>query len=165
MPMAGGPRTGPASSALNRSGRSRGLSISPLQVRLQVESQSSDGRGRPESSATNLKTHEEKPRCDSSELQGSARQVLREQANGDRWAVRRDEGPDRRLLAVADEIKGGSDRMGEALSQSDRHGRRNRDSPGLRSGGLRGRVHSRVEGAGAAPSHAGGREEVITSNS
>ena len=40
-----------------------------------------------------------------------------------------------------------------------------RDSAGIRGGGLRGRAHSRAAGAGAAPARPDVREEVITSNS
>ena len=43
----------------------------------------------------------------------------RETADRHRRAVRRDEGTDRRLLAVAGEVDGGGDRLGQALSQSD----------------------------------------------
>jgi hypothetical protein len=75
---------------------------------------------------------------------GGPREVLREQSNGNQWAVRRGEGPDRRLLAVEGEIEGGGDRVGEALPQSHRGRGGDRDSAGIRGGGLRGRAHSRL---------------------
>ena len=40
-----------------------------------------------------------------------------EQADRHRRAVRRDQGADRRLLAVAGEVEGGGDRVGQALPQ------------------------------------------------
>ena len=46
----------------------------------------------------------------------------------DRRPLRRDEGADRRLLAVAGEVEGRSDRVGQAHAQScGRSGRRDRD--------------------------------------
>ena len=52
------------------------------------------------------------------ELEGRARQVLRREADRDRRALRRDQGADRRLLAVAGEVEGRGDRVGQALPQS-----------------------------------------------
>ena len=69
------------------------------------------------------------------------------EADRDRRALRRDEGADRRLLAVAGEVEGRGDRMGQALPQSHRRRVRDRDSPGVRGGGLRRRVHARAPGA------------------
>ena len=47
-----------------------------------------------------------------------AREVFREQSNGNQWALRGAEGPRGRLLAVAGEIEGRGHRMGQALPQS-----------------------------------------------
>src|SRR5213596_1625426 len=47
--------------------------------------------------------------------EGRAGQVLRGQADRRRRAVRRDQGADRGLLAVAGEVEGRGDRMGQAL--------------------------------------------------
>ena len=74
-----------------------------------------------------------------------------DEAHGDRRALRRDQGADRRLLAVAGEVEGGGDRMGQALPQSARGRVRDRDPPGVRGRGLRRRVHARAPGAGGAP--------------
>ena len=43
------------------------------------------------------------------ELEGHARQILGRQSDCDRRALCRDEGPDRRLLAVASEVEGRGD--------------------------------------------------------
>ena len=53
------------------------------------------------------------------ELEGRAGQVLGDEADRDRRALRRDQGADRRLLAVAGEVDGRGDRVGQALPQSD----------------------------------------------
>ena len=45
------------------------------------------------------------------------------EADRDRRTVRRDEGADRRLLALAGEVEGRGDRVGQALPQSHRRGR------------------------------------------
>ena len=51
-------------------------------------------------------------------------------------------------LAVAVQVEGRGDRVGQALPQSDaRRGVRDRDSPGVRGGGLRRRVHARAQKA------------------
>ncbi len=68
----------------------------------------------------------------------------------DRRALRRDEGAGRRLLADAGEVDGRGDRVGQALPQPDERGVRDRDSPGVRGGGLRRRVHARAQGAGGS---------------
>ena len=50
--------------------------------------------------------------------------LLGKQAHGDRRTLRRGQGADRGLLAVAGEVEGRSDRMGEALPESDAGGLR-----------------------------------------
>ncbi len=60
-----------------------------------------------------------------SQLEGRAGEVLRPSAHGDRRTVRRDQGTDRRLLAVAGEVDGGGDRMAQARAVRRRH--RDRD--------------------------------------
>src|SRR6516164_8336833 len=55
----------------------------------------------------------------SSKLERHAGQVFWGTANGDRWAIRRDERTRRRVLAVEVRIAPGGDRVGETLSQSD----------------------------------------------
>ena len=62
------------------------------------------------------------------ELQGRARALPGKRAHGDRRAVRRDQGADRRLLAVAGEVDGRGDRVGQALPRT-----RRRASPRSRS--------------------------------
>ena len=80
-----------------------------------------------------------------------------------RRTLRRDEGADRRLLAVAGEIEGRGDRMGQALPEPlARYGIRDRDSSSVRGGGLRGRVHTRAQGARGAPARADRQEGVVT---
>ena len=51
---------------------------------------------------------------------------------------------DRRLLAVAGEVEGGGDRVGQALPEPDGRGVRDRDPPGVRGRGLRRRAHARA---------------------
>ena len=80
----------------------------------------------------------------SSDLPGGPREVLREQSNGNQWAVRRGEGPDRRLLAVEGEIEGGGDRVGEAMAKSHRGRGGEGDPAGIRDEGLWGRAHSQL---------------------
>src|SRR5687768_18204408 len=53
---------------------------------------------------------------------------------------RRDEGADRRLLAVAGAVDGRGDRVGQALPQPARRRVHDRDPPGLRGRGFRCRV-------------------------
>ena len=50
-------------------------------------------------------------------LEEQTRPVLRREADRYRWALR-DQGADRRLLAVAGEVDGRRDRVGQALPQS-----------------------------------------------
>ena len=57
----------------------------------------------------------------------------------DRRSVRGNEGAGRRLLALAGEVEGRSDRVGQALPESARGRERDRDSPGVRGRGLRSR--------------------------
>ena len=65
---------------------------------------------------------------------GAASQVRGREADRDRWAIRRDEGAGRRLLAMEVRVVARGDRMDQALSQSDaRRGGRDRDSPGVRA--------------------------------
>jgi hypothetical protein len=90
-----------------------------------------------------------------------ARQVLWKPVDGHQRALRRDEGVDRRFLALAGAVEGGGDRMGQALSHAPRHGDRDRDSPGARGGGLRSRAHTRTQGARGAPARAGGHEAIL----
>src|SRR4051812_46031184 len=58
------------------------------------------------------------------------------------------------------EVKRRGHRMGQALSQPHRVGGRNRDSPGVRGGRLRRRVHAGAEGARGTPARGGGSEAV-----
>src|SRR5262249_51638449 len=71
------------------------------------------------------------------------------QAQGDRRAVRRDEGAGRGLLDLAGALEGRGDRVGTAYSQLGlRPWRRGRDPSGVRGGGLRSRLHRRDGGEG-----------------
>ena len=65
---------------------------------------------------------------------------------------------DRRLLAVAGEVEGRGDRMGQALPQSHGRGGRDRDPPGVRGGRFWRRIHARAQGAGGA--HARAHPEI-----
>src|SRR2546426_11731910 len=88
------------------------------------------------------------------DVEGRAGQVLWQQAHRDRRAFRRDEGADRRLLAVAGEVDGRGDQMGQALPEPLPWRVRDRDSPGVRGGRLRGRIHARAQGTRGAPARA-----------
>src|SRR5262249_2606328 len=82
-----------------------------------------------------------------------AGQVLREEPYRHRRSVRRDQGARRGLLALERDVDGGGGAVGEALPQphADRLG--DRDPPGLRDRGLRGRRPYRRDpqaGRGAA---------------
>src|SRR5262249_13591503 len=65
-----------------------------------------------------------KSRCDAgrrraaAEFERQARPVLGTESHGSRRTLRRDERTDRRFLAVAGEVDGGSGGMGEALPES-----------------------------------------------
>ncbi len=77
------------------------------------------------------------------------------EADRHRRAVRRDQGADRRVLAVAGEVEGRGDRMGEALPEPVPGRVRDRDPPGVRGRGLRRRVHAGAARAGGAPARRG----------
>src|SRR5438132_1578448 len=71
-------------------------------------------------------------------------------------SVRRDEGVDRRVLAVGGEVQGRGDRV--AQTRALRRRRRSRDSPGVRGGGLRSRTHAGGQRARGAPAQGGKRQ-------
>src|SRR5437763_8564591 len=92
----------------------------------------------------------------SSDLQRCPRQVRGRQAHRDRRAVYRDEGADRRFLAVAGEIAERGDRLAEAGAVP---GGRGGDSPGIRGGRFRCHAQTRIQGARGAAARAYGVEE------
>ena len=67
--------------------------------------------------------HHARRRGAAAQLEGQARPVRRHEAHRDRRPVRRDQGADRRLLALAGEVDGGGDRVGEALPEPACRGR------------------------------------------
>ena len=71
------------------------------------------------------------------QLEGRAGPILGRGPHRDRRALRRDEGTGRGLLALAGEVDGGGDRVGQALPEPDAGRIRDRDSPRLRPGGFR----------------------------
>ncbi len=68
----------------------------------------------------------------------------------------RNEGVDCWILAMAGEVAGRGDRVGQALPQSSRRNRkRDRDSPGIRGRGFWGRIHAGAQGARRATARRG----------
>ena len=74
--------------------------------------------------------------------------------------VRRDEGADRRLLALAGEVARRGDRMAQARAVRRWDG--DRAASGLRDRGLRRGAHARAEGGERAPEGAGRSEAVVS---
>ena len=78
------------------------------------------------------------------------------QAHRDRRALRRDEGADRRLLAVAGEVEGRGDRMGQALPEPHRRGIEIEIRQVFEAEDFGAEFTPELQAAGRAPARAGG---------